>query len=152
MSDTSEQVIKNLLSGQRNYFSSGETKNIDFRIKQLKILKSTIIKFEEKISSALYEDLHKSKEEAYLTEISIVLQEINNHIRHLRSWAKPEKVRTPWHLLPSAGKIIYEPLGLALIIAPWNYPFQLLFNPLIGAVSAGCCAVLKPSPYTPKTI
>ncbi len=93
--------------------------------------------------------MHKSPEESYLTEISIVNQEIDNHIKHLRKWAKPKRVSTPWHILPSSSKIIYEPLGVALIVAPWNYPFHLLINSLVGVISSGCCTVLKPSPDTP---
>ena len=150
MIDTSTSTIKNLLLGHRSFFSSHETKDINFRINSLKRLKSAIHTFEKEITISLYTDLHKSAEEAYLTEISIVLQEIENHIKHLKSWAKPKKVTTPIHLLPSSSKIIYEPLGVSLIIAPWNYPFQLLMNSLVGAISGGCCAMLKPSPYTPN--
>jgi len=117
----------------------------------LKSLKTAVLKYEKKIADALWTDLHKSYEEAYLTEISIVLKEIDNHIRHLKRWAKPKRVRTPLILFPSTSRIIYEPLGTALIMAPWNYPFQLLINPLIGAISAGCCAILKPSPYAQAT-
>ena len=141
--------IENILEKQRNFFASYRTKDISFRIEQLKKFKAAILKYEKKICDALCTDLHKSYEEAYLTEISVVLQELNNHIKHLKKWAKAKKVPTPIHLLPSKSKILYEPLGIALIIAPWNYPFQLLMNPLIGAISAGCCAVLKPSPYVP---
>ena len=147
--ETSLAEIENILEKQRNFFASHRTKDISFRIEQLKKFKTAILKYEKKICDALYADLHKSYEEAYLTEISVVLQELNNHIKHLKKWAKTKKVPTPIHLLPSKSKILYEPLGIALIIAPWNYPFQLLMNPLIGAISAGCCAVLKPSPYVP---
>ena len=97
------------------------------------------------------EDLEKSNFESYITEISLVLKEIDYHICHLKIWAKPEKRRLPLVLFPSRGKIIKEPYGVVLIIAPWNYPFQLLFNPLIAAISAGNCAVLKTSPYAPAT-
>jgi aldehyde dehydrogenase (NAD+) len=151
MNETTEQTIKSLLSAHRNFFATCETKDLTFRINNLKKFKRAILQYEDKIYEALWQDLHKSKEEAYLTEISIVLQEIDNHIRHLKRWAKPEKVPTPIQLQPSTSKIIYEPLGVALIIAPWNYPFQLLMNSLVGAISGGCCALLKPSPYTPTT-
>lgn len=144
------QVITQGLQAKRNFFKTNITKDLDFRIRQLKNLKTAIKKHEEEIIHALHEDLHKSREEAYLTEISIVTQEIELHIKKLRSWAKPKKVSVPLHLRPSRARVIYEPLGVALIIAPWNYPFQLLFNPLIGALSSGCCAVLKPSEFTPK--
>jgi aldehyde dehydrogenase (NAD+) len=151
MKNTSRTEIEQKLKIQKDFFSEQRTKNAEFRLQQLKKLKSAILKYETGITEALWKDLHKSPEEVYLTEISILLQEINNHIKHLKKWTKPQRVATPIHLLPSTSKIIYEPLGVALIIAPWNYPFQLLMNPLIGAISSGCCAVLKPSPYTPET-
>lgn len=151
MEDTSRNIIENMLQEQRTFFATDTTKNIYFRLKMLKNFKAAITKYETKITQALWEDLHKSYEEAYLTEISIVQQEIDNHIRHLKKWAKPKRVVTPLHLLPSSSKIIYEPLGVSLIIAPWNYPFQLLMNSLVGAISAGNCTILKPSPYTKAT-
>ena len=92
----------------------------------------------------------KSKEEAFLTETSLLMEELDYHIKNLKKWAKPKRVGTPLQIKPSSSRILYEPLGIALIIAPWNYPFQLTLNPLIGAISAGCCAVLKPSPDTPN--
>jgi len=149
MIDTSLQTIENLHLGHRSFFATHKTKDVNFRMDMLNRFKSAILANEQKIADALYADLHKSAEEAYLTEISIVLQEIDNHLKHLKAWAKPKSVPTPLHLLPSSSKIMYEPLGVALIIAPWNYPFQLLMNSLVGAISGGCCAMLKPSPYTP---
>jgi aldehyde dehydrogenase (NAD+) len=149
MENTSKADIEKILKSQKDFFAGCQTKNVEFRLQQLKKLKSVILKYETKITGALWNDLHKSPEEVYLTEISILFQEINNHIKHLKKWTKPQRVSTPIHLLPSKSKVIYEPLGVVLIIAPWNYPFQLLMNPLVGAISAGCCAVLKPSPYTP---
>jgi aldehyde dehydrogenase (NAD+) len=149
--NTSQATISDILQQQRTFFASGATKDVEFRIRQLKKFRATIRQFEKRLYDALWADLHKSPEEAFLTEISIVLLEINNHIKHLRKWAKPKRVATPLHLLPSSSRILYEPLGVSLIIAPWNYPFQLLMNPLVGAISAGCCALLKPSPYTPAT-
>jgi aldehyde dehydrogenase (NAD+) len=149
MQDTSLSRIESIVAAQRIFFKSHTTKTLNFRIDHLKKFKSAILKFESKITEALWQDLHKSEEEAYLTEISIVLGEINNHLKHLKCWVKSRRVPTPIHILPSSSRIIYEPLGSALIIAPWNYPFQLLLNPLVGAISSGCCAVLKPSPYTP---
>jgi len=142
-------TIPALVDKQRTFFRSNATRALNFRLNHLKMFKSAVLKYEKKITDALWLDLHKSPEEAYLTEISIVLQEIDNHLKHLKCWAKPKRVRTPLQLLPSGSSILSEPLGTALIIAPWNYPFQLLLNPLVGAISAGCCAVLKPSPYTP---
>ena len=149
MNEISKDAVEKLIQGHRNYFNTQQTKDLTFRMEQLKRFKSAVLKFEPQIADALWLDLHKSKEEAYLTETSIVLQEIDNHIRHLKRWAKNKRVLSPIQLLPSSSKIIYEPLGVSLIIAPWNYPFQLLMNPLVGAISSGCCALLKPSPYTP---
>jgi len=149
MEEISIEYITGLLKNQKRFFTSGRTREISFRINKLKQFKKAILKYETRITDALWFDLHKSCEEAYLTEISITLVEIDNHIKHLNQWTKSRRVATPAFVLPSSSKIIYEPLGVALIIAPWNYPFQLLMNPLIGAISAGCCAILKPSPYTP---
>ena len=81
--------------------------------------------------------------------LSIVRSEVRNHLRHLGRWMRPERRPSPLKLFPSASRILSEPLGTALIVSPWNYPVQLLLNPLVGAISAGCTAVLKPSPYTP---
>lgn len=148
---TSTDQIIPLFERQKDFFRTGKTKPIAFRKQQLLALKEAIRQNEEKIQQALWQDLHKSPEESYLTEISIVLSEVDNHIRHLKKWSRPKRVSTPVHLMFSKSRIIYEPLGVALVVAPWNYPFQLLFNPLIGAISAGCCCILKPSPYAPAT-
>ena len=147
--NVSEEWIATKIHSMRNFYASGKTKNIDFRIRQLKNLKAAINQFEPEITQALWDDLHKSKEEVYLTEISIIIKEIDFHLKNLKKWTQPEKVPTAVYLKPSSGKIIYEPLGVALIIAPWNYPFQLIFDPLVGAISAGCCAILKPSEFAP---
>jgi aldehyde dehydrogenase (NAD+) len=149
MQDTARSSIEEVLNSQRKFFATHQTKSLKFRLENLIRFKKAVKEYEKRITEALWKDLHKSYEEAYLTEISIVVQEINNHIAHLKKWSKPKKVCSPLHLLPSKSKIIYEPLGVALILAPWNYPFQLLMNPLVGAISSGCCAILKPSPYTP---
>ena len=144
--NTSQTYITDTLASQRAYFRSGATLDIAFRREQLRRLQEAIVKWERPLTEALRCDLHKSYEEAYLTEISIVLGEIRNHIKHLEQWAAPESVRTPLKMFPSRSKVVSEPLGSVLIIAPWNYPVQLLLNPLVGAISAGCTAVLKPSP------
>lgn len=149
MIDTSENSIVEYIANQKVFFSTHQTKDINFRLVQLRKLKKVILQNQQKIEQALWKDLHKSPEEAYLTEISIVTGEIDNHIKQLKKWAKPKRVSTPIHLLPSSSKIIYEPLGVALIVSPWNYPFQLVFNSLVGAISSGCCSVLKPSPDAP---
>ena len=150
MKETEENTIVKHLENQRTFFATNQTKDVQFRLEQLKKLKKVVVEYEERIQEALWHDLHKSPEEAYLTEISLILSEIDNHSKHLKRWAKPKRVKTPIYLRPSSSKVIHEPLGIALIVSPWNYPFQLLFNPLIGSISAGCCTILKPSPDTPS--
>ena len=145
------ESINDIVSQQREFFLTNETKSIDFRLKQLKRLKSSVEKYSDDIYDALWKDLHKCREEAFLTEINIVLTEINDHIKNIKKWSKPKKVKTPLYLMPSKSRVIYEPFGVALIIAPWNYPFHLMFAPLVGAISSGCCAVMKPSPYSQNT-
>ncbi|MCQ2608436.1 MAG: aldehyde dehydrogenase [Bacteroidales bacterium] len=150
MENTSLEQIKTIVAKQQSFFKTGKTKDLCFRKQALKNFLSAVEKNEQAIADALWKDLHKSYEEAYLTEISLVKGEIKNHIRHLRKWAKPQCVLSPLALFPSSSKIISEPLGCSLIIAPWNYPVLLLLSPLIGAISAGCTAILKPSPYVPN--
>ena len=149
MEDTSRIKIESLLQNHRAFFATNQTKPVAFRLHMLKKFKSAIREYEKRITDALWTDLHKSPEEAYLSEILIVLHEIDLHIRKLNKWAKPQKAKTPFYLFPSSSMVLNEPLGVALIIAPWNYPFQLLMNSVVGAISSGCCAMLKPSPYTP---
>ena len=149
--NSSKQEIKTIIEAQKVFFRRGETLDLDFRLQALRALKTAILKWEKCIAEALWLDLHKSYEEAYLTELSIVLGEIDNHLKHLKNWTAPKRVATPIKMMPSCSKVVAEPLGCSLIIAPWNYPVQLLLNPLVGAISAGCTAVLKPSPYVPHT-
>lgn len=151
INETPEQHIVDVLNKQKSFLATHQTKSVTHRLEALHKLKKCILSHQQDIEQALWNDLHKSPEEAYLTEISIVLGEIDYHIKHLKKWSKPKHVPTPLQLQPSSSKIIYEPLGVALIIAPWNYPFQLLFNSLVGAISAGCCAILKPSPDAAHT-
>ena len=142
------EKIEGIIKAQREFFNTGMSRDVDFRIKSLKRLQAAVIAYEDRIYEALWGDLHKSAFEAYLTEVSMVLQEIRHHIRYLKRWAASRRVSSPFYLFGSKSRIVYEPLGVVLVVAPWNYPFQLLINPLIGALSAGNCAVLKPSPYT----
>ena len=142
--------IPDIVASQRTYFRSHATLDVEHRLEMLRKLRNAIVKHEQSLTDALYLDLHKSYEEAYLTEISIVLGEIDNFLKHVKRWAAPSKRSTPLKLKPSKSAIITEPLGVSLIIAPWNYPVQLLLNPLVGAIAAGCTAVLKPSPYVPN--
>ena len=148
MIEISSAKIENIHKAQKAFHASHQTKSLDFRIGMLKKLKAAVVQYEDRILEALWKDLHKSGQEAYLTEISILNQEIDFHIKNLKKWVKPQKVSNPVQLFPSTGKIYYEPLGVVLIIAPWNYPFQLTMNPLVGAIAAGCCAILKPSEFT----
>lgn len=150
IADSSAERIKVIVEAQRAYFATHKTLAIEYRMEALRKLRKAIVEHERELTDALYADLHKSYEEAYLTEISIVLGEIDNFIKHLKQWAAPSKRPTPIKLFPSKSVILTEPLGCALIIAPWNYPVQLLLNPLVGAIGAGCTAILKPSPYTPN--
>ena len=142
--DTREATQK-----MRSYFETGITKSYDFRKKQLQNLKATVQKYEIEIFEALYKDLHKSKEETYISENGFFLAEAGSAIKHLKTWMAPQNVSTNLFNFPSKSFVLSEPLGVVLIISPWNYPFNLLFTPLIGAIAAGNCAVLKPSEMAP---
>ncbi|OEF99900.1 aldehyde dehydrogenase [Vulcanibacillus modesticaldus] len=142
--------IQNLVKKQKKYFETGKTKDLLFRINNLKKLKLGIKKHENRIIEALKEELNKSAFESYTSEIGLVYEEINQAIKHLKKWVKPKKVKTPITHFGSSSYIYYEPYGLTLIISPWNYPFQLAIAPLVGAISAGNCAIIKPSELTPK--
>ncbi|MEE1168733.1 MAG: aldehyde dehydrogenase family protein, partial [Alistipes sp.] len=148
--NTPLERIPEIVALQRGYFATHKTKALDYRLDMLRRLRGAIVRYEQRLCDALYNDLHKSYEEAYLTEISIVLGEIDNFLKNLPRWAALSKKKTPLKLFPSKSCVVTEPLGVALIIAPWNYPVQLLLNPLVGAIAAGCTALLKPSPYVPK--
>ena len=149
MESTSAERIVEIREKQRKYFHSGATLDVKARKAALKKFEQAVLKWEKPLCDALWTDLHKSYEEAYLTEISILLGEIRTHIRKIGKWTRPQRKCTPLKLFPSSSRIVSEPLGTALIISPWNYPVQLLLTPLVGAISAGCTAVLKPSPYVP---
>ena len=149
LENTPAARISAIAAAQKAYFRSGATLPETFRHTMLRRFDAALVTWEKPLCDALWQDLRKSPEEAFLTEISIVRSEVRNHLRHLRKWMRPEPRPTPLKLLPSKSRILSEPLGQALIVAPWNYPVQLLLNPLVGAISAGCTALLKPSPYTP---
>lgn len=143
--------IKEILEKQRTYFISGQTLDLAFRLNALKTLKGSIREHEKEILTALKSDLNKSAFEAYATEIGMVLEEINYSIRNLPRWVKIKRVRTPiMHFMSSCYRIS-EPYGIALIMSPWNYPFQLTIAPLIGSIAGGNCSVVKPSAYSPAT-
>ncbi|MFD2216030.1 aldehyde dehydrogenase [Metabacillus endolithicus] len=144
-------AVKNTVRRQKEFFRNGHTKSKDFRVSMLKKLAEQIRKNEEKICLALKQDLNKSETEAYVTEIGFLLEEIGFTLKHIDKWMKPEKVKTAKTHFGSKGFKVAEPYGVSLIIAPWNYPFQLQLAPLIGAIAAGNTAVLKPSELTPHT-
>ena len=142
--------IQTIAEAQKCYFRSGATLDIEFRKQMLRKFLAAFERWEQRFYDALWTDLHKSYEEALLTEVSIVKAEAKMHLKHLSSWAKRRNVATPLKMFPSRSYIVKEPLGNALIVSPWNYPVQLLLNPLVGAISSGCTAMLKPSPYVPN--
>lgn len=144
------QEIQQLLDSQKQYFAQGHTRPYAFRVKQLTILKQTILDYQTELEQALYTDLGKSSFESYTSEIGFILSSISHTIRHLKKWMKPEKQKTPIHMMPSKSKVIRQPYGCVYIIGPYNYPFQLLIEPLIGAIAAGNCVVLSPSELTPN--
>jgi aldehyde dehydrogenase (NAD+) len=139
------------LTSMRRYFETGATKPYAFRKQQLLALKRAVIAHEEEIYAALYTDLKKSKEECWVTENGFFLAELNDTLNKLRAWMEPEAVHTNLLNLPSSSRVLREPLGVVLAIGPWNYPFQLLFTPLLGAIAAGNCVVLKPSEFASAT-
>lgn len=146
-----QKSVKQIVDLQKEFFAHNQTKNVTFRIQMLKRLKNAVKENEPAIFNALYRDLGKSKTEAYMTELLLVYQEIDDAIRHLRSWAKPTCVRGTLGTFPAKNYIYREPYGVVLILAPWNYPFMLAITPLIGAMAAGNCAVLKCSGSSPHT-
>ena len=135
----------------RSYFNSGITKPIAFRRQQLIKLGDAVLKREQSFHEALYTDLKKSPEECWVTETGFLTAEINATLKNLKQWLEPEKVATNLLNLPSKSYIVKEPLGVVLIIGPWNYPLQLLFTPLVGAIAAGNCVVLKASEFAQAT-
>ena len=143
------EKIQGIAKAQKAYFRSGATLDIKFRKQMLRKFLAALEKWEQRLYDALWTDLHKSYEEALLTEVSIVKAEAKMHLKHLSAWAKRRKALSPLKMFPSKSYVVKEPLGNALIVSPWNYPVQLLLNPLVGAISSGCTAMLKPSPYVP---
>lgn len=140
-----------LVERARAYFRSEVTLPFEFRRERLRRLEAAIRTHEAKVFTALKEDLGKPQHEAYLTELGIVYAEIADALKHLKGWMKPRSFGIPLSIMPGRGYRYPEPLGTALIIAPWNYPFQLVFAPLVGAIASGCNAVIKPSELAPAT-
>ena len=143
--------IPDLVDSLRESFRSGLTRPLAWRREQLESLDRLLSDNGAVIASALHEDLGKPETEAFLTEIGFLSTEIRHTLKHLKSWVKPQRVLAPVVLQPGAAKLVPEPLGVVLIIAPWNYPFLLTLSPLVGALVAGNAAVLKPSELAPKT-
>lgn len=150
LTSTNIERIGEIRAKQESYFRSGATLDVRTRKANLVAFEKAVLKWEKPLCEALWKDLHKSYEESYIAEVSILLGEIRTHIRNVGKWTRPQRRPTPMKLFPSRSKIISEPLGTALIISPWNYPVQLLLTPLVGVISSGCTAVLKPSPYVPE--
>jgi aldehyde dehydrogenase (NAD+) len=143
------KMIADSLPAMRRFFNSGATFALSFRKQQLKKFIAGVCKYEQSLYAALQSDLGKNAEESRITETGLVLTEARYALRHLSRWIEPERKKTNLLNLPSSSYVIPEPLGVVLIIGPWNFPVQLLLNPLVGAIAAGNCAVLKASEYAP---
>ncbi|WP_379154674.1 aldehyde dehydrogenase [Paenibacillus sp. sgz5001063] len=149
MKQWNPEQVNEILQEYRERFNSGYTRSVEFRLEQLGKLADAIRRNEQTLLAALYQDLHKSEFDAYSTEIGYTLDSIRYMSKHLKRWMKPQRVKTPFYLALSRSHQYKEPYGTVLIIGPYNYPFQLLIEPLIGAIAAGNSAVLKPSENTP---
>ncbi|MCC5890797.1 MAG: aldehyde dehydrogenase [Alkalibacterium sp.] len=143
--------LETIANDQRHYFHQGHTLPVEFRKKQLKKLKNVLKTNQDRILEAVYKDFKKSAFETYVTEIQVVYDEIDYMLKHLEKLARPEKVKTPLVHFYSKSKLIHDPLGTVLIISPWNYPLALALTPLVGAMAAGNCAVIKPSEMSAHT-
>lgn len=151
ITETSPAVIKKILEQQRQFFASGASLPKAFREQQLHTLKQAILAYQPRIEAALQTDLHKSKMESYVAEIALVIGEIDYLSKNLGTLMRPKTVKTPASHFPAKSQILYEPYGMVLNIAPWNYPFQLCIAPMVGAIAAGNTIVLKPSEHAVQT-
>ena len=143
--------IHEIVESEKHFFRTGVTRGVDFRIDMLNKFRKAIIENDELISAALKADLNKQPFESYMCETGLLLEEINFHIKRLKKWSKTRRVKSGIGQLPGKSYVCPEPYGVVLIMAPWNYPVQLCLMPLVGAISAGNCAVVKPSAYAPAT-
>ena len=143
--------IHEIVESEKHFFRTGVTRGVDFRIDMLKKFRKAIIENDELISAALKADLNKQPFESYMCETGLLLEEINFHIKRLKKWSKTRRVKSGIGQLPGKSYVCLEPYGVVLIMAPWNYPVQLCLMPLVGAISAGNCAVVKPSAYAPES-
>ena len=146
-----EVEIEGVVAAQKAFFAAGKTLDVRERIAKLKTLGKLIEDREKDISEALYKDFRKPKFETMVTETAIILSELKFIIKNLKKWARPQKVSSAWLNFPSSDFIYPQPFGSTLVLAPWNYPFQLSVSPAIGAIAAGNTVVLKPSEYSPHT-
>jgi aldehyde dehydrogenase (NAD+) len=144
-------ALINDLERMKGYYDSGATRSYEFRKEQLEKFKKVLLKYEKEIYEALYSDLKKSREEAYASELGLLLGEIKFILKNLKEWMRPRRVTTELVNFPASSKIYRDPLGVVLIIAPWNYPLQLLLIPFVGAIAGGNCVVLKPSEFSEAT-
>lgn len=151
MTNVTAEEIHQIIQKQNTYYSSGETRTLAFRKQQLKALKASISKYEKEIKQALYKDLRKSEFEAFTTEIGIIYSSISHALKYLEEWMHPVSVPTPVQFQPGKSMIVHDPYGVTLIIGPFNYPFQLVMEPLIGAIIGGNTAVVKPSESAVET-
>lgn len=147
---TQEHIAK-IMQAQQAFFASGATIDVDFRIKSLRKLQAVIKRREAEINAAIQADLGKSAFESYMCEVGLTLSELSCQLKHVRKWAKPQRVASDLANFPSTYRTVAEPYGEVLVMSPWNYPFLLTIEPLIGAVAAGNCCVVKPSAYSPTT-
>ena len=143
--------IKNTIAGQQELFNSNQTKDVDFRIRQLKKFNKILKENEEVLYKAIYEDFGKSKFETYVSELSLLYHEINNFIKNSKKWSQRKKVPTGFANFPAKSYLIPEPLGMTLVIGAWNYPYQLSLVPAITSLAAGNTVILKPSELPSKT-
>jgi aldehyde dehydrogenase (NAD+) len=150
MQPTSRELAA-LVSALRTRFRSRETLSVPFRKRQLKTLAQAVEEWERPLLDALREDLGKPEKEAYVSELAFVLSDVRHAYRHLSRWVRPGRRRAPFFAWPASASVVPQPYGIVLIVGPWNYPFQLLFSPLVGAIAAGNCVCLKPSELAPNT-
>lgn len=140
-----EQDIQELISRQRQFFASGQTRDLDFRLEALRRLKKSVLEYEQEIIDSMAADNEKPLFESYMTELVLTVNEINHAVKNLRKWMKPTRAGTSIFVFPSRSYIVSEPYGVALIMGSWNFPFLLVFSPLVGAIAAGNCCIVQTS-------
>ena len=149
MSEIKKQQVQETLMLQREFFEAAGTKDAEFRIRQLRHLKEGMKRYEDQLLQALKQDLGKHENEGYMTEVGFVYKSIQNAIKNLKRWMAPKRTGTPYYMMPAKSYVIPEPYGSVLIIGPFNYPVQLVIEPLIGAIAGGNCSIIKLSELTP---